>query len=77
VAGRGIGRRRVLRGAGAGALTVAVLGTGALSYRAYDNRVLGADGGAAFDAWRHWNDEAGPLGVIAAAVLAAGPHNTL
>ncbi|GAA2352178.1 hypothetical protein SVIO_008380 [Streptomyces violaceusniger] len=66
----------MLHSAGIGALTVAVTGTGMLSYRAYDNRVLGADGGAAFDAWRHWRDDAGPRGVLAAAVLAASPHNT-
>lgn len=69
-------RRRLLRVAGTGALTAAVFGTGVLSYRAYDNSVLGADNGAAFDAWRHWQDDPGPRGVVAAALLAASPHNT-
>jgi hypothetical protein len=72
----GVSRRRVLRGAGMGALTIAVAGAGAISYRAYDNRLLGPAEGAAFDAWRHWRDEPGPRGMVAAAVLAASPHNT-
>ncbi|MDN3027195.1 hypothetical protein [Streptomyces sp. S.PB5] len=69
-------RRGFLRATGAGALTVAVVGTGALSYRAYDNRILGADAGDAFDAWRHWREDSGARGAVAAAVLAASPHNT-
>jgi len=73
---RGISRRAVLRGAGVGALTTVVAGTGVASYRAYDNRLLGASDGEAFDAWRHWRDEPGPRGIVAAAVLAASPHNT-
>jgi len=69
-------RRSVLRAAGGGMLGLAVAGSGAAGYRAYDNGVFDADGGTAFDAWRHWRDDAGPLGMIAAAVLAASPHNT-
>ncbi|WP_206061149.1 Acg family FMN-binding oxidoreductase [Nonomuraea basaltis] len=72
----GMRRRDVLRVTGVGALTVAAAGTAILSYRAYDNRVLGADGGGAFDAWRLWRDDPGPHGMVAAAVLAASPHNT-
>lgn len=73
---RALTRRKVLRGVGAGALGVAVAGTGALSYRAYDTKALGGDGGAAYEAWRQWRDDEGPRGVVAAAVLAASPHNT-
>nr|WSY53620.1 hypothetical protein OG999_28250 [Streptomyces sp. NBC_00886] len=73
---RGVSRRGVLRGAGTGVLTIAVVGTGAVSYRAYDNRLLGPRGGKAFDAWHHWREEPGPRGMVAAAVLAASPHNT-
>jgi len=73
---REVSRRGVLRGTGMGVLTIAVAGTGAVSYRAYDNRLLGPTEGKAFDAWRHWRDEPGPRGIVAAAVLAASPHNT-
>lgn len=72
----GVSRREVLRGAGTGVLTIAVVGTGAVSYRAYDNQVLGPTGGKAFDAWRRWREEPGARGMVAAAVLAASPHNT-
>src|SRR6266508_6690736 len=64
--GRTVSRRRLLRGTGMGAVTIAVAGTGAASYRAYDNRVLGAAEGEAFDAWRHWRDDPGPRGMVAA-----------
>jgi hypothetical protein len=66
----------VLRAAGIGTLTVAVAGAGGLSYRAYDNNLLDPTRGHAFDAWRRWRDERGYLGIVAAAVPAASPHNT-
>ena len=69
-------RRNVLRGLGLGAATVAVAGTGLLSYRVYDSGVLDPAGGPAHDPWRDWRSVPGPRGVIAAAVLAASPHNT-
>ncbi|WP_367320036.1 hypothetical protein [Streptomyces sp. HUAS ZL42] len=72
----GVSRRGLLKGTGMGVLTIAVAGTAAVSYRAYDNQLLGPTDGTAFDAWRHWRDEPGPRGMVAAAVLAASPHNT-
>lgn len=72
----GVRRREALRVAGLSALSVAVAGTAALSYRANQMRVLGPDTGQAFDAWRTWRDDPGPRGAIAAAVLAPSPHNT-
>ncbi|GAA0223055.1 hypothetical protein GCM10009539_05320 [Cryptosporangium japonicum] len=66
----------MLRTAGGGALGLAVVGSGTLGWRAYDNGVFDPDGGTAFDAWRRWRDDDGPRGTIAAAVLAASPHNT-
>jgi hypothetical protein len=69
-------RRSVLKGIGAGAATVVVAGTGVLSYRVFDNGVLDAGSGKPYDAWSHWRDDPGPLGTVAAAILAANPHNS-
>jgi hypothetical protein len=71
-----ISRRRFLRGVGTAGATVAVLGTGGLSYRVFDTAVLDPDHGDAFDAWARWQDDDGPLGAVAAAILAANPHNS-
>jgi nitroreductase len=72
----GLTRRGVLRGAGWAGVTLLVTGTGALSYRAYDNGVLDAGAGTPYDAWQHWDTDSSPLGAVAAAILAANPHNT-
>ena len=69
-------RRTVLRALGAGGAVLAVAGLGGLSYRVYDTAVLAPNRGAAHDPWREWRDVPGPLGAVAAAVLAASPHNT-
>ena len=69
-------RRSVLRALGLGAATVVVAGTGALSYRVFDTAVLDPGSGAAYEPWQQWRDAPGPLGAVAAAVLAASPHNT-
>jgi hypothetical protein len=71
----GVRRRSLLRLAGLGGATVLVAGTSALSYRVFDTAVLDPEGGDAFDAWTHWR-AAGPIGCVAAAVLAANPHNS-
>jgi len=70
------GRRTVLKAAAAGGATIVVAGTGALSYRAYDTGAFEPGRGHAFDPWQHWQDTEGPLGAVAAAVLAANPHNS-
>jgi len=72
----GWSRRNVLRAFGLGAATVVVAGTGALSYRVFDTAVLDPGSGAAYQPWQQWRDIPGPLGAVAAAVLAASPHNT-
>lgn len=69
-------RRSVLRGLGMGAATVVVAGTGVLSYRVDDNGVLDSGSGAPYDPWSHWRDDRSPLGAVAAAILAANPHNS-
>jgi hypothetical protein len=74
--GRPVHRRSVLRGLGLGAATVVVAGTGAVSYRVFDNGVLDAGSGTAFDPWTHWRDDPSPQGAVSGAILAANPHNT-
>ena len=69
-------RRSLLHHIGAGAATVVVAGIGAGSYRVFDNGVLDAGDGPAYDAWENWRSDPTLLGVVAAAILAANPHNT-
>ena len=69
-------RRSVLHHIGLGAATVVVAGIAAGSYRVFDNGVLDAGDGQAYDAWANWRDDPTLLGAVAAAILAANPHNT-
>ncbi|MEP6980470.1 MAG: hypothetical protein ABJA16_06860 [Nakamurella sp.] len=73
---RSLSRRSVLRGVGVGTATILVAGSGVLSYRVFDNGVLDPGSGGPYDPWSHWRDDPGPLGAVAAAILAANPHNT-
>lgn len=73
---RGFSRRQVLKGAGVGGAVVVVAGIGAGSYRVFDSAVLDPGSRRAYDRWQRWRDIPGPLGAVAAAVLAANPHNT-
>jgi hypothetical protein len=61
---------------GVGAATVVVAGVGVGSYRVFDNGVLDAGHGTAYDPWTNWRDDPISLGTVAAAILAANPHNT-
>ena len=69
-------RRSMLHHLGVGAATVVVAGIGVGSYRVFDNGVLDAGDGTAYDAWENWRADRTPLGAVAAAILAANPHNT-
>jgi hypothetical protein len=69
-------RRHILKAFGVGGASVVVAGTGVLSYRVYDTATLNPGSGRAYDPWQHWRDSPGPLGAVAAAILAANPHNT-
>ena len=69
-------RRSVLHHIGLGAATVVVAGIAAGSYRVFDNGVLDAGDGRAYDTWANWRDDPTLLGAVAAAILAANPHNT-
>ena len=71
-----VSRRSLLKGIGAGLLTVVVAGTGVVVVRGAANRVLDYGGGHAYDPWRDWERHTGSLGLVSAAILAANPHNT-
>lgn len=72
----GMPRRTLLRRGAVGGATLLVIGTGGLGYRAYDEGVLQTGQGGAYDAWREWDQRRGPIALVAAAILAANPHNT-
>jgi hypothetical protein len=69
-------RRSLLHHIGVGATTVVVAGIGVASYRVFDNGVLDPGDGTPYDAWENWQADRTPLGAVAAAILAANPHNT-
>jgi nitroreductase len=71
-----IARRGFLKTVGLGAATLLVMGDGVIAYRAYDQGVLSEGRGPAFRAVEDWQTYDGPLGAVAAAVLAASAHNT-
>lgn len=71
-----LSRRSVLKRLGLGGATLLVAGSGAVSYRAFDNGVLEAGSGTPYDAWSQWREDPGPVGAVAVAILAANPHNT-
>lgn len=70
-----LSRRTALKGIGLGAVTVLVAGSGLVTVRAADNGVFDAGSGTPYELWHAWRAEPGPLGVVAAGVLAANPHN--
>jgi hypothetical protein len=76
IGGRGITRRDLLRRGATGGGTLLVVAAGGLGYRAYDEGVFQTGQGGAYDAWRDWKKQRGPMGLVSAAILAANPHNT-
>lgn len=72
----GVTRRSLLRRGGLAAGTALVVSAGGLGYRAYDEGVFQTGEGGAYDAWRDWNKQRGPMALVAAAILAANAHNT-
>jgi hypothetical protein len=68
------GRRTLLK-AGAG---LALVGTGALGWRAWDQGAFSTGQGPAYEAWDQWNEGLAdaPQRLVAAAILAANPHNS-
>jgi len=71
-----ITRRALLRNVAIGGGTVLVACGGGLSYRAYGEGVFETGEGSAYEAWGRWDQHHGPIALVAAAVLAANPHNT-
>jgi hypothetical protein len=72
----GVTRRSLLRRGGLAAGTALVVSAGGLGYRAYDEGVFQTGEGGAYDAWRDWNKQRGPMALVSAAILAANAHNT-
>ncbi|MBI4637845.1 MAG: hypothetical protein HY727_16040 [Candidatus Rokubacteria bacterium] len=66
-------RRAFLKGAG---ITTSLVAAGAI-WRAWDQGLLGAARGPAYEPWTAWRADAGegPRGLVRAAILAASPHN--
>jgi len=63
-----------VKGAGA----VVILAAGGLVWRTWEQGVLAAGTGPAYEPWTTWRTEpgAGPTGLVRAGILAANPHNT-
>jgi hypothetical protein len=69
-------RRKFLKLAGSGVAIVVVGGT---VWRAFSNGVFSSGHGPAYEPWKDWKTEsegAGPLSLVASAILAANAHNT-
>jgi len=75
-AGRRPTRRGFLKGIGIGAGVVGLSGVGVVGWRATSQGVFEAGQGPAYAAWDEWDQGAGPLALVRAAILAANPHNT-
>ena len=71
-----MGRGRFLRRAGLSLGTVAVVGAGALGYRAYDQGVFATGDGPAYAPWSGSPGDKGLLALVGAAILAPSPHNS-
>jgi hypothetical protein len=68
-------RRSFLRRSGLGGATVLVVAASGLGYRAFDAGVFTTGKGAPYDPWENWRSRDGPLGMVAAAILAANAHD--
>src|SRR5215207_272553 len=72
-----ISRRKFLKLAGSG---IAIEVIGGTVWRAFSNGVFSSGQGPAYEPWQDWKTEsdegAGPLSLVASAILAANPHNT-
>lgn len=74
-----VNRRGFLKKAALGGGGLLIVAAGGVIYRAWDEGALGnLYDGQAFQPWKHFKNEQhqGPLALVAAAILAASPHNT-
>jgi len=65
-------RRALLQGAGIVALSL----VGAGAWWSDREGVFSVGEGPAYEPWRNWSAEQGPLALVSAGILAANPHNT-
>ena len=65
-------RRALLQGAGISALSLA----GAGAWWSDREGVFSVGEGPAYEPWRNWSADQGPLALVSAGILAANPHNT-
>ncbi len=65
-------RRALLQGAGIAALSL----VGAGAWWSDREGVFSVGEGPAYEPWRNWSAEQGPLALVSAGILAANPHNT-
>ncbi len=72
---RGIRRRTVLKGAAIGAGAVVVAAAGGITVRGWLNGVWNVGEGTPYELWDRAGSLTGPLAIVAAATLAANPHN--
>jgi hypothetical protein len=59
--------------------TAGVLGAslvGGAAWWAHSEGVFSIGDGPAYEPWRNWQSDRGPLALVRAAILAANPHNT-
>src|SRR5436309_1059412 len=67
-----VGRRAFLTAAGVAGATL--VGVGA--WWGHGEGVFSVGEGPAYEPWRNWRTQEGPLALISAAILSANPHNT-
>jgi nitroreductase len=65
-------RRTFLKASGATGLALG----GSVAWWAYHQGVFSVAEGPAYEPWRNWRNDVGPLALVRAAILAANPHNT-
>lgn len=70
-----VSRRTVLKAVGIGAGTVLAAGVAGVGVRGATNGAWNQGQGEPYDLWRTWQREPYPVQLVAAAVLAANPHN--